>query len=161
VYQEGNPGSVPMLIDGLKNSSAQVRAECADILGSYRGGHANAAIQPLVDALKDKDSEVRIKATDSLQKLVPDSKAAIPSLTMLLRDQDMNVRVHAAGCLSGFGSEARPAWEDLLRLHKDVKESDVGGQIAKVMYSIDGVAAEKAGVEKPIVIQRRPAPDHR
>jgi HEAT repeat protein len=140
------------LIDGLKSDSAQVRAECADILGSYRG-HGTAAIQPLVDALKDKDPKVRIKATDSLQKLVPDSIVAIPTLTKLLRDPDMNVRIHAAGCLGGFGPAARLAWDDLMRLRKEQKDSDVLDQIARVMYSIDRAAAEKAGIPQPIAIR--------
>jgi HEAT repeat protein len=157
VYQEDGSGAVPMLIDGLKNESAQVRAECADILGSY-GTHGVAAIPPLIDALTDKDPAVRIKATDSLQKLVPDSKVAIPNLTKLLKDPDINVRVHAAGCLGGFRSDATLAWDDLMKLHQQEKDSDALGQIAKVMYSIDKAAAKKAGVPQPIVIRPKRAP---
>jgi len=151
VYHEGGDSAVPILIDGLKNGSAQVRAECADILGSY-GGHAKAAIPSLVDALKDRAPEVKIRASDSLQKLVPDSKVAIPALAVLLKDHDIEVRLHAAGCLGGFGPDARPAWEDLVTLHKKAKDPYVLDQIAKVMYSIDDVAAEKAGVQQPRIL---------
>jgi HEAT repeat protein len=153
VYQEGGENAVPILVDGLKNESVQVRAECADILGSYTG-HGRAAIQPLRDALKDKDPEVKKKAADSLQKLVPDSKVAIPDLTGLLKDADKDVRSHAAGCLGGFGADAKPAWDDLVKLYKEEKDTNAKDQLAKAIYAIDKDAATKAGVEKPIVINR-------
>src|SRR5262245_23564288 len=46
VYQEGGEDAVPILVDGLKSNETQVRAESADILGSYIG-NGKAAIQPL------------------------------------------------------------------------------------------------------------------
>src|SRR5262249_62398162 len=106
-------------------------------------------VQALVRALKDEAREVKIKASDSLQKLVPDSKAAIPALTMLLKDPDTTVRLHAAGCLGGFGADAKMAWADLERLHKKEKDPYVLDQIDKAMYSIDSGAAGKAGVLQP------------
>jgi HEAT repeat protein len=160
VYQEGGPSAVPILVAGLKSDSAQVRAECADILGSYKG-QCKAAIQPLVDTLGDNQPEVKVKASDSLQKLAPDSKVAIPTLTKLLKDPEQKVRIHAAGCLGGFGPDARPAWTDLVRLNEEEKDPDVRDQIAKVMYTIDGVAAEKAGVVKPIAMRKRGGLEHR
>jgi len=157
VYQEGGDNAVPILIDGLKSDSPQVRAECADILGSYRG-HGKGAIQPLVEALKDKAPEVKVKAADSLQKLAPESKVAIPDLTVLLKDSDKDVRLHAAGCLGSFGTDAKPAWQDLIKLYKDENDPNVRGQIVKAMYAIDKAAAEKEGAEKPIVIHAIAAP---
>jgi len=157
VYQEGGDNAVPILVDGLNNESPQVRAECADILGSYRG-HGKAAIQPLVEALKDKSPEVRIKASDSLQKLAPESKVAIPALKDMLKDSDKDVRLHAAGCLGSFGPDAKSAWPDLVKLHKEEKDANVLGQLAKAMYAIDKVAAEKEGAEKPIVLHAIGAP---
>jgi hypothetical protein len=151
VYQEGGENAVPILVDGLKNDDAQVRAECADILGSYKA-HGKAAIQPLVEALKDKAPEVKVKAADTLQKLAPDSKVAIPELTALLKDSDKDVRLHAAGCLGSFGADAKPVWKDLEKLYKDESDPNVRGQLAKALYAIDKDAAEKAGTEKPIVI---------
>jgi hypothetical protein len=153
VYQEGGENSVPILVDGLKNDSPQVRAESADILGSYKG-HGKAAIQPLVEALKDKSPDVRIKAADSLQKLAPDSKVAIPDLTALLKDPEKQVRLHAAGCLGSFGPDAKPVWQDLTKLYKDENDPNVRGQLVKAMYAIDKTAAEKEGFEKPTVINR-------
>jgi len=151
VYQEGGTSAVPILIDGLQSDSAQVRAECADILGSY-GPHGKTAIQPLVEALKDRAPEVKVKASDSLQKLVPDSKVAIPTLTMLLKDPNTQVRLHAAACLGGFGTDAKTAWADLVRLHKEEKDANVLDQIAKAMYLIDNVAAWREGVEQPRIL---------
>jgi HEAT repeat protein len=151
VYQEGGDSAVPILIDGLKNDSAQVRAESADILGSYRG-HGKSAIQPLVEALKDKSSEVKIKASDSLQKLAPESKSAIPEVTALLKDPDKDVRLHAAGCLASFGPDAKRAWDDLAKLYRGEKDPNVTGQIAKAMFAIDKAAAEKEGAKKPVDI---------
>jgi HEAT repeat protein len=151
VFMEGGDNAVPILLDGLKSDSAQVRAESADILGSYRG-HGKAAIEPLREALKDKEPQVKVKAADSLQKLAPDSKIAIPDLTALLKESDKDVRLHAAGCLGSFGPDARRAWDDLVRLYKDEKDPNVRGQLAKAMYAIDKAAAEKEGAEKPIVI---------
>src|SRR5262249_55657234 len=160
VYQEGGDNAVPILVDGLKSDSAQVRAECADIIGSYRG-HGKAAIQPLREALKDKDPEVKKKAADSLQKLSPDSKEAIPELTALLKDSDKDVRLHAAGCLAIFGSGAKPVFQDLAKLYKDENDPNVKGQIVKAMYAIDPDAAAKEGFEKPIVIHAISGPVQR
>jgi HEAT repeat protein len=151
VYQEGGDNAVPILVDGLKSDSSQVRAECADILGSYRV-HGKAAIQPLVESLKDPAPEVKVKASDSLQKLAPDSKVAIPTLTAMLKDPEKEVRLHAAGCLGSFGPDAKSAWQDLAKLHKEEKDPNVSGQIARAMYAIDKVAAEKEGAEKPVDI---------
>src|SRR5262249_18436869 len=117
-----------------------------------------AAIQPLVEALKDKSPEVRIKASDSLQKLAPESKVAIPALKDMLKDSDKDVRLHAAGCLGSFGPDAKSAWPDLVKLHKEEKDANVLGQLAKAMYAIDKVAAEKEGAEKPIVLHAIGAP---
>jgi HEAT repeat protein len=160
VYQEGGDNAVPILIDGLKNESPQVRAESADILGSYRG-HAKSAIQPLRDALKDTTPEVKIKATDSLQKLSPESKVAIQDLIVLLKDPEKGVRIHAVGCLGSFGKDANGAWPDLVRLHKEEKDGNAIGQIAIAMYAIDPVAAEKDGAEKPIKFHPIGAPPPR
>jgi HEAT repeat protein len=160
VYQEGGENAVPILIDGLKSDSAQVRAECADILGSYKD-HGKAAIQPLVEALKDKSPNVRVKAADSLQKLAPDSKVAIPDITALLKDSDQDVRLHAAGCLGSFGPDAKPAWDDLVRSYKEEKDTDAKEQLAKALYAIDKTAAEKLGVKEPIKISVVPAPTKR
>jgi HEAT repeat protein len=149
VYQEGGENAVPLLVDGLKSDSAQVRAECADILGSYKG-HGKAAIPSLVEALKDKDPEVKIKASDSLQKLAPESKVAIPTLTAMLKDPDKDVRLHAAGCLGSFGPDAKPAWQDLVKLHQEETDPNVTAQIAKAMFAIDKTAAEKEGAKPPL-----------
>jgi HEAT repeat protein len=157
VYQEGGDNAVPILIDGLKNESPQVRAESADILGSYRG-HGKAAIQPLRDALKDKEPDVKVKAADSLQKLSPDSKVAIPDLIVVLKDPDKDVRIHAVGCLGSFGADAKPAWSELVRLHKEEKDANASGQIAKAMYAIDKDAAEKEGAPPPVKINIIRAP---
>src|SRR5262245_58983949 len=65
------------------------------------------AVQALIDALKDKEPDVRKTSAQSLGKIGKEAKAAVPALAEALKDKDVNVRGAAALALGRMGSEAR------------------------------------------------------
>ena len=71
------------------------------------GDEARDTLPALIEALKDKDEEVRCIAADTLAEFGPDAKAAVPTLAGMLRDKE--VGPHAARCLAHIGREAKAA----------------------------------------------------
>lgn len=70
--------------------------------------------QALIDALKDKDSYVRGKAVEALDKL--ENKSAIPALIEALKDKDPAVRIAIAEVLGKLGdASAVPILIDALK----------------------------------------------
>jgi HEAT repeat protein len=66
--------SVEYLIDGLKDSDSAVRKESAEKLGEL-GAKAKEALPPLIEALKDKDEEVKDAVILAIMSIDPDNKA--------------------------------------------------------------------------------------
>ena len=90
----------------------------------------------LIEALHDKDWQVRKAAMEALGKLGPAAKDAVPAATTaLLRDQSMDVRKEAAIMLGQIGPEAREA---IPALKRPFRESDPRGALN---YSADFYAA--------------------
>lgn len=76
----------------LRDSSPAVRQGAADRLGKI----GPPAVPLLLEALKDKNPEVRILACSALMKARPDPGAAINALVKLLKDDQPDVRRAAA-----------------------------------------------------------------
>jgi len=66
--------SIEYLIDGLKDADAAVRKESAEKLGEL-GAKAKEAVPALVEAMKDKDEDVRDAAIVAVVSIDPDNKA--------------------------------------------------------------------------------------
>jgi HEAT repeat protein len=58
---------VPALIAALKHASPLVRKHAAEVLGKIGKPAAKSAVIPLLDAVKDRDPDVRQEATIALQ----------------------------------------------------------------------------------------------
>ena len=76
----------------------------------------------LVEALKDGDVTIRLKAAELLQQLDPDNTAAFPVLVESLKHPDRRVRQHAAETLGRIGPRARVAVPGLCELLTDSDE---------------------------------------
>jgi HEAT repeat protein len=72
--------AIDPLIKALqKDKDANVRKNAAEALGKIAPDE-NAAVKPLIDALKDKAMNVRIAAASALGLLGPAAEAALPAL---------------------------------------------------------------------------------
>ena len=90
----------------------------------------------LVEALKDKDSNVRLQAAQLLVQM-GEAKAALPAVRELLKDPQQGIRLEAAALLKRMGSA---------RLAEQLKDLDpaVRLQAAQALWQMGGAAAKEA-----------------
>jgi HEAT repeat protein len=81
---------VPLLLGGLEDPEASVRAVAATYLGIIHESAATA-VPALVEMLTDEDSEVRSAAAEALGSFGPAAESAIPALRKAAGDRDENV----------------------------------------------------------------------
>src|SRR5262249_29264244 len=89
----------------LQNPYSQIRAKAAAALGRM-GPAAKDAVPALVEALKDKQAEVRVQASLALAAI---GDAAVQPLIKALKDEHRQTRMGAALCLGHMGSKAEAA----------------------------------------------------
>ena len=95
---ECGEASVPLLIDALKDSEAQVRGFAARGLGRLELGRSDV-VRALAAALYDEDLQVRQGAVVALNVLSPPPFEAGAALIGALNDTDPYVRGYAAEAL--------------------------------------------------------------
>jgi HEAT repeat protein len=118
-------------IKELKSTSAKTRAGAADEIGKIgeiKASFARAALEPLLDLLKDKDPSVRQAAATALSR-IDEPKEVVPALETLLRD-DKEQRVRAAAA-AGLGLMGEASKEALPTLRKVAQESRTMGKTAQ------------------------------
>jgi len=81
---------VPLLLDGLEDPEASVRAVAATYLGIIHES-ADTAVPALVEMLADEDAEVRTAAAGALGSFGSAAESAIPALRKAAGDRDENV----------------------------------------------------------------------
>jgi HEAT repeat protein len=86
---------VPALEKLLHDSERDVRLEALDALGRC----GKPAVAPLLESLKDLDSNILVHAAESLGRIGPEAKEALPALSLLLKDDVEEVRNVAAAAL--------------------------------------------------------------
>jgi HEAT repeat protein len=86
---------VPSLQKMLSDSERDVRLEVLDALGQC----GKPAVGPLMESLKDLDSNILVHAEESLGRIGPEAKEAVPNLLLLLKDDTEEVRNVAAAAL--------------------------------------------------------------
>ena len=79
-----------------------------------------------MQALKDEDLFVRLKAARALGDIGPPAKEAVPVLSAALKDENLSVRFMAARSLGRIGSAAKEA---VPALYAVLKEDSESGQI--------------------------------
>lgn len=94
----------PALLPLLKDENATARQNAVNIL--WRCG--NKGVPQVLEALKDKNTLVRVAAVRSLHQMNADSKISFPALVEALEDESPAVRLNAASALSRFGTQALP-----------------------------------------------------
>lgn len=114
--------AAPALGKVLRGSDHQERADASAALGRI----GKDALPVLLDALEDRNADVRRAAASALAQLGPDAQGAVPALARLLLDPDRNVRDVAAYALQTIGAPAAGL------LGKAIAEGDERAQGAAV-----------------------------
>jgi HEAT repeat protein len=96
------------LIADLKSTNEKDRIVAARLLPD-RKGDAAQVVPALIEALKDKDGDVRWSAAIGLGYFGEQAKEAIPSLQAAQRDRDARVREAAGVALTRIDPDAFPA----------------------------------------------------
>jgi HEAT repeat protein len=111
----GVKNGIPILIQALNVMDRDVH-ELA-VSGLIKIGAA--AIPALIEALKDKDNQIRISAAWALGSIGETAKAAIPALIEALKDHNSRFRAIAGEALGAIGGEAKAAIPALMEALKD------------------------------------------
>jgi HEAT repeat protein len=101
--------AIPALIEGFRDKSKQVRAQCVFALvdiGWALKERARGAVPALADALRDSDDEVRALAANALGAIGPAASSAIPHLRKAIKDSAEEVREAAKEALSRVAPSA-------------------------------------------------------
>ena len=129
-----DPYDVPTLTKSLKDPDASTRYTSAEVLGQY-GGAAKPAIPALIEALKDSDTNVRMRAAYSIASIGAD-ESAVPVLIECLKDEHREVRIAAAYALGALGPTARAALPVLRRLQTH-RDQGLRSEVAKSIRRIE------------------------
>ncbi|MHC4251099.1 MAG: HEAT repeat domain-containing protein, partial [Planctomycetota bacterium] len=148
------------LILQLKNTDPKARRKAFLSLRRL-GPAANAAVPALIEALEDRDLNVRYPtsrpsvrtsestaAAGALGRIGPDARDAVPALAQALKDTDIFLRANAAEALGKIGPAAREAVPALVAASKDTipyvrgKAEAALKQIGQGAAAADGALAE-------------------
>ncbi len=137
---------VPNLIQGLKDKDPCVRSRAAQVLGNLSGyyvvgirdfPHAAEAVDALVEALGDRDENVRRSALDALSYTRRISDRGVRVLIDVLKDPDPDIRTLAAGVLERNGPKAKGAVPALKEVARNDPDEMVRVQSASALWEIE------------------------
>jgi HEAT repeat protein len=139
------------VIDALQHDQPAVRLEAA----SWLSGPANQRqrliadiVPPLIEAFKDPESPVRLRAVQALSLTRENAQAAVPALVETLKDPEAYVREWAAVALEAIGvcaDAAVPALTEAL-LDDDAGVRDAASQaLDRIMSAKNRGDGEQGG----------------
>ena len=142
------PKSVPVLTNILATGNVTARCRAADALIT---AYSHPEVEPmartaLLNALRDADRGPRMAAAAAFQFWDKHLDVVVPALTLALSDPEPAVRGNAAVSLERFGSAAKSAVPELLRLLA-ATNSYRDKRVADLLLKIDPEAATRAGVK--------------
>jgi len=140
---------VPRLLAQLRQDGDPSKRAFAAVLLGQAGHDAQEAVPALMDALNERDADVRWAAAEALVKVAPRAKArvAVPVLREeLRRASDEYRRTAACNALAKLGGEAKEAVPDLRQALND-REGMVSEAAARVLRAIDSKAAANPGLK--------------
>jgi HEAT repeat protein len=123
--------SISPLVHALKDSDVQMRQNAALTMGWLAGGYdaklrppldITGAIPDLIEALEDRDADVRAWAAGAIAETGPNGKEAIGALIKLLKDPEEGPRNQSCIALGRIGPAAREALPALREALNDPKQ---------------------------------------
>ena len=106
-----------MHVRRLKEGDVIIRRDAAKVLGYLNSASGGRAIQPLIEALNDKDMMVKYNVIQSLIR-IGDNQAVEPLINLIKdKDEESIIRKNAAQALGELGDNQ--AVEPLINLIKD------------------------------------------
>ena len=93
---------VPLLVDGLTNSTASIRAACAQSLGAF-GAAAAAHAGRLAELFDHTDLQTRIAICQTMANFHSSAEVAVPVLIRSLADTNDTLRILSASGLGQLG----------------------------------------------------------
>src|SRR5262249_44017000 len=122
----------------LKNDSASVRQQAVQAITAL-GNLAKEAAPALLDALRDKDTNLRHQAVWALRSIQADSEIVVPALAKIFKgDSNTQVKIAAIQVLSQYGGKGLTIMLDAL---KD-KEPGVRQQAVWALQNVRDADAE-------------------
>lgn len=100
------PAAVKALAVELKSPELQMRKNAAlmldDLAGLLQGPKMDIkpALPALIEALSDKDFEVRVRSMSAIGSLGASANEAVPALKQAMRDKDAGIRFNAKSALA-------------------------------------------------------------
>merc|ERR1719161_1030185 len=108
--------SIDNLVRALVHGNLAARCHAAQALGALRGAAAAASMPLAVQATKDIDAFVRLRAAEALYLIGPIAAPCAATLSAALRDNDRRVRIATCEALGSMGSRAAPGSAEQLAL---------------------------------------------
>jgi HEAT repeat protein len=133
-WRSRGPVSMPALVQELKSKEAARRQIVAERIGQI-GPPAKAALPALLDALKDPDDFVRLRAADAVMRIEP-HRDALETMRGALKHRDQLVRAMAAESLGLLAGQSGPAVNELCNVLLTDPEPWVRGYAANALGRI-------------------------
>ncbi len=136
---------VSAFLRGLKGNSPRERDD-AQLALEALGPAASVAVPALIEAMRSKDRDLRVRAAQVLRKVDP--KQVATAYVTALADTDEEVRGDAIDALGAIGASAQEATTDLRRALKDdsallrVKAARALWSIEQQVYQVDQTLRE-------------------
>jgi HEAT repeat protein len=108
---------IPDLIELFQNEYPMV----ADVAMYALQGIGPDAVAPLIEAMTNSNSRVRMYAAGTLGLFGSQARVAVPGLLAYLKDKDLDARMHAAESLGRIGANATVAVPALVRCLEEEK----------------------------------------
>lgn len=118
--------AVPGLVEIMEHNHAPFPQQAAPAILSIIGPSAEKAIPMLLQAADHTNCNVRNNAIYALGTIHAQPERVVPVLARHLNDGDPQVQAQAAVALKSFGSQARAALPELVRLWKTTPKTPAG-----------------------------------
>lgn len=141
--------ALPQLMEHRNHANPEVREKIIRIFGRIGGPEQ---VAPVIEALNDKDSVVRLAAVEALRKM--EERGAIDTLKAMAADPDAHVRARVARTMGDLGD--RSAVPKLVELLRD-PNGFVRGAAAEALGKLGDRSATHALIEV-LVGERPPEP---
>lgn len=99
---------MPLLVNGLKSSSAEIRKLSAEALVRL-GPQAKPAVPALIDCVRSSDKALRASAAKALAAIGPDAKQALPAVLNAMKDGEQAQGLDFLAAFLKLGGDTKDA----------------------------------------------------